>query len=152
MLDYIASSFSTKDYNEFPSTMAELYCSLLAKSQESFRRVFEVFAEERFERCLFHCTAGKDRTGVTAMLLLGLAGVCEEQIVADYTLTDELLTGTWLSKPSHGVPNYILLAAEENMSFTLGFLRDTYGTASDYLAEIGVSTREQERIIKKLLG
>jgi protein-tyrosine phosphatase len=152
MLDYIASSFSTKNYNEFPSTMAELYCSLLANSGSSFRRVFEVLAEESFKRCLFHCTAGKDRTGVTSMLLLGLAGVDDEQIVADYTLTDELLNGTWLSRSAPGVPNYVLLAAEENMSFTLDFLRDTYGDFESYLIEIGVYKPLQKQLLKKLFG
>jgi protein-tyrosine phosphatase len=150
MLDYIASSFSTNNYHEFPSTMAELYASLLVNSRDGFRRVFEVFADIRYKRCLFHCTAGKDRTGVTAMLLLGLAGVDDKQIVADYTLTDELLSGTWLSRSAPGVPNYVLIAAEENMSFTLNFLRETYGDAASYLTEIGVSEASQERILKKL--
>ncbi len=36
---------------------------------------------------LFHCSAGKDRTGLIAMMLLDLAGVDRAQIVADYTLT-----------------------------------------------------------------
>jgi protein-tyrosine phosphatase len=151
MLDYITSSFSTKNFNEFPSTMAELYCSMLANSGSSFTQVFEALAEERFKRCLFHCTAGKDRTGVTAMLLLGLAGVDDEQIVADYTLTDELLTGTWLSRSAPGVPNYVLLAAEENMSFTLDFLREAYGGFEAYLRSIGIDTQTQERVLKKLL-
>jgi protein-tyrosine phosphatase len=131
--------------------MAELYCSLLVNSQDSFKRVFEVFADSRFRRCLFHCTAGKDRTGVTAMLLLGLAGVDDEEIVADYTLTDELLTGTWLTRATHGVPNYVQLAAEENMRFTLSFLRENFGGAVSYLTEIGVGKRTQERILEKML-
>ena len=33
---------------------------------------------------LFHCTAGKDRTGILAALLLKLCGVCNEDILADY--------------------------------------------------------------------
>ena len=40
---------------------------------------------------LFHCRAGKDRTGVVAMLLLGLAGVSDEDIVADYAATQRYL-------------------------------------------------------------
>jgi protein-tyrosine phosphatase len=36
---------------------------------------------------LFHCAAGKDRTGVVAALVLSLLGVPDEEIVADYTLT-----------------------------------------------------------------
>jgi len=36
---------------------------------------------------VFHCTAGKDRTGLMAMLLLGALGVPDEDIVRDYELT-----------------------------------------------------------------
>lgn len=37
---------------------------------------------------LFHCAAGKDRTGFCAAMVLGLAGVSEEAILADYALTN----------------------------------------------------------------
>lgn len=38
---------------------------------------------------VFHCTAGKDRTGVAAALLLGLLGVHRDDVMADYLLTNE---------------------------------------------------------------
>ena len=37
---------------------------------------------------LFHCTAGKDRTGVIAMLMLGILGVSEDDILEDYIFTN----------------------------------------------------------------
>lgn len=37
---------------------------------------------------VFHCAAGKDRTGFCAAVILGLAGVDEDTILADYALTD----------------------------------------------------------------
>lgn len=40
---------------------------------------------------LFHCTAGKDRTGLMAALLLGLAGVGREEILADYQVSETYL-------------------------------------------------------------
>ena len=40
---------------------------------------------------LFHCTAGKDRTGILAMLLLSLAGVAREDILADYQISETYL-------------------------------------------------------------
>jgi len=43
---------------------------------------------------LFHCTAGKDRTGWAAALLLHVAGVDDETILADYLLTNEFSSGT----------------------------------------------------------
>ena len=37
---------------------------------------------------LFHCTAGKDRTGVVAMLMLKLAGVSDDDVIRDYHATE----------------------------------------------------------------
>ena len=39
------------------------------------------------EKILFHCTAGKDRTGITAMLLLGLAEVGDGHVLDDYEIS-----------------------------------------------------------------
>lgn len=41
---------------------------------------------------LFHCTAGKDRTGLIAFLILNILGVSREQIYKDYLLTNEMVT------------------------------------------------------------
>lgn len=49
---------------------------------------------------VFHCAAGKDRTGVAAALILSLLGVSDETIVDDYLLTQQeigKLTQTWLA-------------------------------------------------------
>jgi protein tyrosine/serine phosphatase len=40
------------------------------------------------EPCLVHCTAGKDRTGVIAALVLGLCGVDDDTVAHEYGLTD----------------------------------------------------------------
>lgn len=49
---------------------------------------------------LFHCAAGKDRTGVAAALILSLLGVDDDQITQDYLLTQNLIEGrmeNWLA-------------------------------------------------------
>ena len=49
---------------------------------------------------VFHCAAGKDRTGVAAALILSLLGVSDETIIEDYLLTQQeigKLTDTWLA-------------------------------------------------------
>lgn len=60
------------------------YLNMLT-SHKSVKRIFEFFAQAQpYECVLFHCAAGMDRTGVTAMLLLGLVGASRYDIVADY--------------------------------------------------------------------
>ena len=51
---------------------------------------------------LWHCTGGKDRTGLAAMLLLSALGVDEETVVSDY-----LLTNTFNAKRIEGTRRYL---------------------------------------------
>ena len=64
-----------------------LYCVALAESAAAFARVMRLIAAAPAGTILFHCTAGKDRTGLVAALLLKLAGVADADIVADYAET-----------------------------------------------------------------
>lgn len=61
-------------------------------SVEQLARVIRAVMATEGGCVLFHCTAGKDRTGVTAMLLLGILGVSDEDILEDYLYTN--VTGT----------------------------------------------------------
>lgn len=65
-----------------------------AAETDSFRTIMLHILKNPDTPILFHCTAGKDRTGVFAALLLKLCGVADETIVADYALTKEGL-GAW---------------------------------------------------------
>lgn len=51
------------------------------------RGIFEALLEDQAP-LVFHCAAGKDRTGFCAAIVLGLAGVDHETILADFALTD----------------------------------------------------------------
>ena len=53
----------------------------------AFERIFTRLASEGGAPAVFHCTAGKDRTGVTCALILGALGVSREDIVEDFMLT-----------------------------------------------------------------
>jgi protein-tyrosine phosphatase len=55
-----------------------------------YRQLFEVL-EETEAPVIFHCAAGKDRTGVFAALLLTALGVSRADIVEDYSLTDKII-------------------------------------------------------------
>ena len=55
-------------------------------NRDKMRLVFEVMINSQ-GMVLFNCTAGKDRTGVIAMLLLKLAGVYDDDILADYEVS-----------------------------------------------------------------
>lgn len=148
LLDHVHSGFGNKG---LPSDMSQIYIDLLDRSQPTIRSLFEAMAET--EGCiLFHCTAGKDRTGVTAMLLLDLAGADEELIIEDYAASGKNLypfLGPQIEMlESIGIfdPEALLGSPRKNMVRTLNHLRSEYGGAKRYLERIGVSLHNLERL------
>ncbi|KAG6817895.1 hypothetical protein H0H87_001727 [Tephrocybe sp. NHM501043] len=92
--------FQTEDYS--PEMMAkryqlyasgkteafmELYSQILDHAGPSFGTILRHIRDKPAEGCIFHCTAGKDRTGIVAAILLKLAGVNNTAIAEDYALT-----------------------------------------------------------------
>lgn len=75
---------------------SERYFAYLGFGAKPFVAILELLAQPKTYPALFHCVAGKDRTGVVAALILDTLGVDIETIVLDYTLsrlaTDALLT------------------------------------------------------------
>lgn len=142
---------------EFPPSMWELYCWMLDDSQEEFREIMETIAFHSRDAVLFHCTGGKDRTGMVAMLLLGLAGVDEQTIIQDYALTEAVMKDLFvlqtkeLESRGFTVPQYIMQSPPSNMEKALHHLSQQYGTAADYLAKIGLNRNTIQALRKKLL-
>jgi protein-tyrosine phosphatase len=100
-------SISTSDHdNEFAVLAANLADPIVAanageypraynrnivlRSIDRFRPVFDLVMDPGNHPLLFHCTAGKDRTGFVAAVVLRLLGVDEDLIRADYVLTNEV--------------------------------------------------------------
>lgn len=66
---------------------AAMYMDVLESYIPSFRAVLEHVRDRPHEPFLFHCTAGRDRTGILSGMLLTLAGEPDEVIALDYMLT-----------------------------------------------------------------
>lgn len=60
---------------------------LSEKGRLAFAKIFRIFLEEKNYPIDFHCIAGADRTGRVALVLEGLLGVREEEMVEDYMMT-----------------------------------------------------------------
>jgi len=151
MLDHIFSSAGQRTPNTFPSSLEEMYLSLLEESGDDFRQLFELFASSAYQRFIFHCTAGKDRTGIVAALLLCLAGVEEQTIVEDYTHSEELLRDIFSKVDLGGLPRYVLASHAQTMQTLLGNFKAQYGGVQGYLCQIGVTPATQAEVLRKLL-
>ena len=59
-------------------------------SMALFRKFFDILLAHEQGAVLWHCTGGKDRTGVATVMLLGVLGVDDETILADFSLTNAM--------------------------------------------------------------
>ncbi|MCB0034116.1 MAG: tyrosine-protein phosphatase [Anaerolineales bacterium] len=112
----------------------------------SFGRALTLIADERNYPAVIHCTAGKDRTGITIALLLSVLGVPEELIIADYTLSNlyfnEILSGVEADAERLAIfgiqtPDLFpfLTAQAQIMQQTLHYINHTYGSIEQYLLQ-----------------
>ena len=97
---------------------------------------------------LFHCTAGKDRTGVVSAILLALVGVSDEDIVYDYVISREFnkqrLEAFLKEHPE--IDRDIVLANEKSMYGFLRMLREKHNSVEQYLLDIGITGDEIQRL------
>lgn len=138
--------------------MVDLYLTMLTGGAKTIVAVLEVLADPAAYPVAFYCAAGKDRTGVMAALVLGLLGVEEDQIVADYTLSDEPAAALrrWIAANHPGrddlVPAGIYRAQAATMRRFLDQIEKRYGSIGGYVGELGVSDETREAIAVNLLA
>lgn len=102
---------------------------------------------------LFHCSAGKDRSGVVSAILLLLAEVGDKDIIENYMMTKEYNAKRFaLARKNYpDVDINIIIPREEFILRFLQLFREKYGNAENYMRSIGVLSEEIERIRGKLL-
>ncbi|MFI9508286.1 tyrosine-protein phosphatase [Nocardia sp. NPDC052566] len=135
-----------------------LYRDLLTGSTASMVSAVRLIADVDHHSVVFHCAAGKDRTGIMAAMLLDAVGVPAEAIAADYGLTAERMERirTRLDAlPSyHGLPPLstgILAVHPEVIVDFLTDLHSTHGGADQWLLANGLTTDELTRLREVLI-
>jgi protein-tyrosine phosphatase len=110
---------------------------------------------------VFHCTAGKDRTGWAAALLLALLGVSPEDILADYLASNEQLRLGFTTVieafvdagGKRSVVENLLLVRREYLDAAFTTLTQRYGTVSEYFSQaLGFSRPDQAALILAYTG
>ena len=132
-----------------------------AKSRAGFGGVLRALAEGGPQ--VFHCTAGKDRTGWVSALLQHIAGVPDAVIESDYLLTNELTAVSRarveaeISKHlgEHGVEIFepTLVADPEYLTSAYASIEKLYGDRATYLREgLGLDEAVLDRLRGLLVG
>lgn len=134
------------------------YVTMLS-NHHAIRQIFEFFAETPADGgVLFHCAAGMDRTGMVAMLLLGLAEVPRTQIVADYLYSfakvdevDRIVFGG--ERPRHREGSWNPLPSRlEAISFMLDRVEGGYGSTRAFLSACNVDDACLDAVKGMLVG
>jgi protein-tyrosine phosphatase len=145
------------DLEKLPDDLGTMYVQSLRQSPAQFRDVFDTIAAQPDGTVLFHCTAGKDRTGMVAALLLSLAGVPRSDIVHDYAISAHYLGPMFDKDPkiAEMVRQNPKIAAmmgtpAESIEAFLDALEREHGGARAYLRKIGVSDTNVAQLMARL--
>ena len=127
--------------------VADTYRENLTLWPDVFARLITELASADHRPAVFHCTAGKDRTGIAAALLLEVLGVDRELILDDYELTNVTRSEARIAElrpelDAAGIDVEVvrpyLSAPRPALNATLDWLTTEYGGAEGYLLHHGV--------------
>jgi protein-tyrosine phosphatase len=142
-----------------PGLLGAQYKEMLDDAAPQIIGALSVLAAPEAQPAVFHCTAGKDRTGLLSALVLSLLGVPEETVVADYALSGEAmerLRAKLILKYPDGKDviadiDEVFSAKPDNMVELLRYLRERYGSVTEYAATVGVPDALVTRLRQTLL-
>lgn len=136
--------------------MADFYVYMLDNHMSAFAQVFRAALESR-GGVLFHCSAGKDRTGLVAALLLLNAGAQANVAVDEYLISQALL-GPWIERQvalaaARGISldTAMLEAREEYISTAIAHIESVYGGAAGYLRAAGLAPDEIDALGRRVV-
>jgi hypothetical protein len=130
-----------------PVELAKVYLSNLDGGRAAVKGAFDIIAAnlQAGVATLFHCAAGRDRTGIVAALLLGLVGVTDGQIAMDYVQSNRnarRVTKKLAENPLYANhtdrPEVILLHERSIISF-MKLLREKFGGPRQFSLDSGVT-------------
>ncbi|MFI5052948.1 MAG: tyrosine-protein phosphatase [Acidimicrobiia bacterium] len=130
------------------SSAVDFYTSMIEAGAHAYVAAANSIASEESLPAVFYCVAGKDRTGVFAAIVLGLLGVPDEVIVADYALTHEVMPemgerrvarGEITADPSRweGIPEELKGAHGFVMEALIDRVRKKWGSWDGYAESVG---------------
>lgn len=143
---------------EMPANMGELYFFMLTFARDPIVEVVRILAD-REAPAVFHCAAGKDRTGVISAVLLSLLGVPEQTIVADYAFSRKNIdrinarldsSGTYQSL-MQSMPADAYDADPAAMALFLAKVKAEHGGLVEWARAAGIDRDTHRRLEAKLL-
>ena len=126
-----------------------------------FRKIFEILLDENNYPLVFHCTAGKDRTGLLSAFILHALGVDSEVVLNDYLLSnyyryEKMERNARLGARILGIDTDssrpIMEVRSSYLAASMNFIQKEYGSLEVYLhEELAIEEAEVEQLKKILL-
>jgi len=144
------------EINGVPS-LAHRYLVMIERRQRAIASILEAIAKADGP-VVFHCYAGKDRTGLVAAMALSLAGVDADVIASDYAETDLHLATRYEEWLAAAPPDKIeamrdeLRCPPEWILGVLDHLDQRWGGVAPYLVAGGLTPADIERLREKLIS
>ena len=160
IVDVTWSDTETPEFDDEVEFLVWGYRDMLEIGSSRFADAMHVLAQTESLPAVFHCAAGKDRTGVLAALLLSSLGVEDAHICADYGLTQDAMRRSiaWskvhrpeLAERYATIPKAYLAADPRAMQIILTELAQQHGSVRNYVREIGVADATVEALGNLLL-
>jgi len=147
----------------WPASLGESYVGLLSEPLAAGLVAAVTAVADAAPPVLVHCSAGKDRTGVTVAVVLRLAGVPSDEVVADYAMTAaampavrERMRATVRTVTAEAalalIPPYVFAAAPDDMARFLVALDEGEGGAVGWFTSHGGDLAAVERLRRVLLA
>ena len=135
------------------------YTEMLFESGPRYAEALRRLARSDTLPAVFHCAAGKDRTGLLAMLVLGALGVSHDDIVEDYALTAATMDAFLAARSENPqfaeliatVPVMFFSADPATMTHVLSDIASTHGSVRAYVRGLGITTDELASMESQLL-
>ncbi|MBL3644410.1 tyrosine-protein phosphatase [Bacillus sp. RHFB] len=152
-IPFITGQVSDITISNYELSVGDFYVDLLEQNKDTVKRIFDAIDTSEEGCIVFHCAAGKDRTGILAMLLLGLAGVEKKDIVSNYEVTYTNLESIQQYENQFGnIPKEFLYSNRENILTAYEYILHTYQSVDQYLMAKDVGQDVIERVKRRFLG
>lgn len=138
--------------------MCSAYRSFVTAYGKQYAHFLDVLLDKSNYPVLFHCTAGKDRTGYAAALLLSTLGVQWDDVLEDYLLTNDCLKDfiskiniSTIPKAARKAFGVFMVADEEYLDTAFSIVGKSHEKVSSYVGSILSFGKEKQDKLQSIL-